>query len=94
MATRENLRRIALALPDTTADETDSSYSVAGKAIAWTWRERVDPKKARVPNGGVIAVRVAHESEKELLIDMDSSVDAALAQKGGRSPLPAWWKIV
>ena len=69
MATRADLRRIALALPETTTDETDSTYSVAGKAIAWTWRERVEPKKARVPNPNVIAVRVAHESEKELLID-------------------------
>jgi hypothetical protein len=69
VATRADLRRIALSLPDTTADETDSRYSVAGKAIAWTWRERVDPQKARVPNPNVIAVRVAHESEKELLID-------------------------
>lgn len=74
MATRDDLRRIALSLPETTADETDSSYSVAGKAIAWTWRERVDPKKPRVPNPDVVAVRVAHESEKELLIDMDPSV--------------------
>jgi hypothetical protein len=74
VATRDDLRRIALSLPETTADETDSSYSVAGKAIAWTWQERVDPKKARVPNPDVIAVRVAHESEKELLIDMDPSV--------------------
>ena len=69
MATRADLRRIVLSLPETTADETDSSYSVAGKSIAWTWRERVEPKKARVPNPDVIAVRVAHESEKELLID-------------------------
>jgi len=74
VATRADLRRIALSLPETTADETDSSYSVAGKSIAWTWRERVDPKKPRVPNGDVIAIRVAHESEKELLIDMDPSV--------------------
>ena len=74
MATREDLRRLALSLPETTVDETDSSYSVAGKAIAWTWHERVDPKKPRVPNPGVIAVRVAHESEKELLIEVDPSV--------------------
>ena len=74
MATRDDLRRIALALPETTGDETGSSYSVRGKAIAWTWLERVHPKKARVPNPGVVAVRVAHESEKEVLIDLDPDV--------------------
>jgi hypothetical protein len=74
VATREDLRRIALGLPETTVDETGSSYAVAGKSILWTWMERVDPKKARVPNPDVIAVRVADESEKEILIDMDPSV--------------------
>ncbi len=74
MATREDLRRLALALPQTTTDNNGFSYSVAGKPIVWTWLERIYPKKARVPNPDVIAVRVADESEKELLIDMDPSV--------------------
>lgn len=74
MASREDLARIALSLPETTSDELGWSYSVAGKAFVWTWLERVHPKKARVPNQGVIAVRVAHESEKELLIEMDPVV--------------------
>ena len=74
MATRNDLRRIALSLPQTATDNDGFSYSVAGKAIVWTWLERIDPKKARVPNPDVIAVRVADESEKELLIDMDPLV--------------------
>jgi hypothetical protein len=74
VATREDLRRIALALPGTATDNDGFSYTVAGKAIVWTWLERIHPKKARVPNPDVIALRVADESEKELLIDMDSSV--------------------
>lgn len=74
MATWDDIRRIATALPETTADHTGSSYAVAGKAICWTWLERIDPKQARVPNPSVVAVRVAHESEKELLIDMDPDV--------------------
>ena len=74
MATREDLRRIALALPQTATDNDGFSYTVAGKSIVWTWLERTDPKKARVPNPGVIAVRIADESEKEVLIEMDSSV--------------------
>jgi len=74
MATRDDLRRVALALPKTTTDNDGSSYSVAGKAIAWTWLERVHPKKARIPNPDVIAIRIADESEKELLIEMNGSV--------------------
>jgi hypothetical protein len=74
MAPRDDLRRIALSLPATVTDNDGFSYSVAGKAIVWTWLERIHPKKARVPNPDVIAVRVADESEKELLIDMDPSV--------------------
>ena len=74
VATREDLRRIALSLPETTADEGGWNYAVAGKKIVWTWLERVHPKKARIPNPDVIAVRVADESEKELLIDMDPVV--------------------
>ena len=74
MATREDLRRIALSLPETTTDNDGFSYGVAGKAIVWTWLERVHPKKGRVPNPDVIAVRVADESEKELLIEMDPAV--------------------
>jgi hypothetical protein len=74
VATREDLRRIALSLPETTADEGGWNYAVAGKKIVWTWLERVHPKKARIPNPDVIAVRVADESEKELLNDMDPVV--------------------
>jgi hypothetical protein len=74
VATREDLRRIALALPQTTTNNDGFSYNVAGKAIVWTWLERIHPKKARVPNPDVIAVRVADASEKELLIEMDPSV--------------------
>ena len=74
MATREDLRRIALSLPETTTENDGFSYAVAGKAIVWTWLERVHPRTARIPNPDVIAVRVADESEKELLIDIDGAV--------------------
>ena len=45
-----------------------------GKAFAWRWLERVDPKRRRVPSDTVIAVRVAHEFEKATLIDMNPDV--------------------
>jgi hypothetical protein len=70
MATLEDVRRIGLALPETTADEDGVGVLNGGKVkgIAWRWKERVDPKKPRVPNDGVLAVRTADVTEKEGLI--------------------------
>jgi hypothetical protein len=73
VATIDDVRRIALDLPEVTT--TDGlSFAVAGRSFAWPWLERVDPKRARVPNPGVIGVRIAAESEKEVLIEMDPDV--------------------
>jgi hypothetical protein len=74
MATQEDVRRIALALPETTEDGHSFRFFVDGKAFVWSWLERLDPKKARVPNPDVVAVRVADESEKDALIGMDPRV--------------------
>ena len=74
MVSRDDVRQIVLSLPETTEDPDGGRFFVAGKQIAWPWLERIDPKRARVPNPEVIAVWVAHESEKELLIDMDPAV--------------------
>ncbi len=41
------------------------------KAFLWTWKERVDPKKARVPNLGVFAVRVSSLAQKDLMISAE-----------------------
>ena len=73
MATQADVRRIAMALPET-AEDGGFHFSVADKGFAWPWMERLDPKRARVPNPAVLAVRVAHESEKETLIEMDPAV--------------------
>ncbi|MDP9271626.1 MAG: hypothetical protein M3P14_11770 [Chloroflexota bacterium] len=74
MATHDDLRRIALALPETTEASDRTAYSVAGKQFAWSWMERIEPKKPRVPNREVIAVRTANELEKQALLAMDSGV--------------------
>ena len=74
MATQDDVRRIALGLPEATEDPDDFRFLVDGKAFVWLWRERVDPKRARVPNPDVLAVRIGHESEKETLIEMDPAV--------------------
>jgi hypothetical protein len=74
MATQDDVRRIALALPETTEDPDSFRFSVAGKQFAWAWLERLDPKRARVPSKEVIAVRIGNEFEKESLIEMDPEV--------------------
>jgi hypothetical protein len=69
--TQNDVRRIALALPETTEESGSFRFLVAGKAFAWSWLERIDPKRARVPNATVVAIRIAHELDKETLIEMD-----------------------
>jgi hypothetical protein len=72
MATEDDVRRIALALEGVAQDGL--SYRVDGKLVAWPWLERLDPKKARVPNPDVLVVRVASELDKHALIDLDPAV--------------------
>jgi hypothetical protein len=73
MVSRAQVRRIALALPSSREAKVGFAFSVRGKGgkekgFAWVWQERVDPKKPRVPNPAVLAVRVADLDEKEALI--------------------------
>ena len=70
MATQEDVRRIALALPGAT-EEPGFTFRVAGRQFVWLWRERLDPRKPKVPNPGVIVVRVADLGEKEALLASD-----------------------
>ena len=74
MATQADVRRIALALEGTTEDPNEFVFRVNGKFFVWLWQERIDPKKARVPNPGVIAVRVADDIAKQSLLAMDPKV--------------------
>jgi hypothetical protein len=75
VATRADVRRIARELPGTTESSEDFAFSVRNankdKGFAWVWKERVDPKKARVPNALVLAVRVADDGEKQALLAAD-----------------------
>ena len=74
MASLDDVREIALSLPETTEDAHGFRFFVDGKQFAWPWLERIDPKRARAPNLEVMAVRVGNELEKEALIDMDPAV--------------------
>ena len=64
-----DVRRLAAALPEVedSSDERRLALAVAGKGFAWSFNERVHPKKPRVPRLDVLAVRCPIES-KELLI--------------------------
>jgi hypothetical protein len=73
MASRADVRRIALALPEA-QEEAGFSFTLGGKGFAWPWLERLDPKRARVPNPDVIGVRVANELEKQALLSLDPTV--------------------
>ena len=75
MATRNDVREIALALPGAREDVPDFAFSMPvgtkRKGFAWVWRERIHPKKSRVPNLDVLAVRVANLDAKEVMLMAD-----------------------
>src|SRR5690242_21892577 len=75
MVTQADVRAIALALPDTRERAGDFAFEMRCgakyKLLAWVWKERVDPRKPRVPNPEVLAVRVADLDTKELLLQSD-----------------------
>jgi hypothetical protein len=71
MADLEDLRRAALALPGATQEVGDPLFTVGGKQFVWTWRERVHPKKTKVPRPDVLAVRVPDLQDKVALIASD-----------------------
>lgn len=77
MANIDDVRRIALRLPgavEGTGRQFAMEVPVKGKmkGFVWSWAERVDPKKARVPNDGVLAVMVPNLTVKEMLLESNS----------------------
>lgn len=75
MADQSDVRRIALSLPGTSEAADHFAFSVRNgakeKGFAWAWHERVVPKKPRVARPDVLAVRVASQQEKEMLLAAD-----------------------
>jgi hypothetical protein len=75
MATQADVRRIALSLPETEETPGRFAFSVRNKGklkgFVWIWLERVDPKKPRVPQPKVIAIRVANQFDKDFLLAQD-----------------------
>jgi hypothetical protein len=75
MASQADVRRIALSLPQTEEAVERFAFSVRNKGklkgFVWVWMERIEPKKPRVPQPDVIAVRVASLAEKDHLLALD-----------------------
>jgi hypothetical protein len=74
VATLDDAHRIAAALPQATSEPDGFAYRVDGKLFTWIWLERVQPKRPRVPNPQVIAVRVADETEKQAMLALDPEI--------------------
>jgi hypothetical protein len=78
MADQEDVRRIALALPETTESDKHFAFSVRtkgkDKSFLWAWNERVHPKQPRVERDDVIAVRVVDQQDKAALLAQDADV--------------------
>ena len=79
MATLDDVRAIAGALPGAIEGDGERfgfSVMVKGKpkGFLWAWLERIDPKKPKVINNGVIAVVVPNALAKEMLLESDPSV--------------------
>lgn len=74
MSDEDDVRRLALELPEAAKHPEDFSFNVHGKAFAWSFMERVAPKKPRVRRTDILAVRVSGEAEKQSLIEADPAV--------------------
>lgn len=74
MVTLEDVQRLATALPEVSEGERHGqrTWSVAGKTFAWERRfSKADIKRfgdAPVPDGPILAVRVADLGEKEAVL--------------------------
>jgi hypothetical protein len=72
MADQDDVRRIAMSLPRVSEGADNFAFSVPNggksKGFAWVWAERIHPKKGRVPNPEVLAIRVEGEVDKQSLI--------------------------
>ena len=75
MATQADVRRIALSFSGAEEVKGRFAFEIPNKrklkGFVWVWMERVTPKKPRVANPGVIAVRVANLVDKDLLISSE-----------------------
>lgn len=72
MADLNDVRRISLTLPGVD-DEHGFAVCRAGKyrGFAWTWNQKVHPKRPKMPNPEVLAIRTDGLLPKDVLIASD-----------------------
>ena len=72
MIDAKTLREIALSLPEahSSSDEARFGFGVRDKGFAWSWNERIEPKKPKIPRLDVLAVRCSR-AEKETILESD-----------------------
>lgn len=70
MVTPDEVRRMVADLPELedNSDDRRLALGVGGKGFAWSFNERVEPKKPRAPRLDILAVRCAM-ARKELLVE-------------------------
>jgi hypothetical protein len=75
VVTQVDVRRVVHTLPHVVERDDCFGFDIVIGAkklgFVWLWRERVDPKKARVPNPDVLALRVPDLDAKEALLMSD-----------------------
>jgi len=74
MATEDDVREICAGLPgavEGSGEQFGFSVLAKGKAkgFVWSWLERIEPKKRRVVNRSVLAVRVPNLLAKDMILD-------------------------
>jgi hypothetical protein len=69
MISEDDILRICQTLPE--AIQNGSGFEVRGKGFAWYYQEKIEGRKGRVERKDVLAVRVANESEKQILLAAD-----------------------
>lgn len=77
-AALERVRTIALSLPGAEEGQDRFAFHVKVKdkptGFAWSWLERLDPRRGRTENTAVLAVRTSSVAERDLLIAHDPAV--------------------
>jgi hypothetical protein len=77
VADMDDVRRIAESLPEAsfqTGATGQEKVMFRDKMLAWTWLERVEPGRSRVPNPTVLGLRVSGAAEKEELLASEPDV--------------------
>ena len=69
MANDADACRIALTFPE--AMQSGSGFEIRKKGFAWFYQEKIAGQKGRVERRDVLAIRVAGQEEKEMLIVSD-----------------------